>query len=61
MDVWVDHEVDGGEFPDQRLKSRLFEAVSVATFEHLKCRAAITRDTSEKTTDFDSRGGSIPQ
>jgi len=23
MDVWVEHEVDGGEFPDQRLKSRL--------------------------------------
>ena len=23
MDVWVEHEVEGGEFPDQRLKSRL--------------------------------------
>jgi hypothetical protein len=23
MDVWVEHEVGGGEFPDQRLKSRL--------------------------------------
>jgi Transposase DNA-binding len=23
MDVWVDRELDGGEFPDRRLKPRL--------------------------------------
>ena len=23
MDAWVEHELDGAEFPDQQLKSRL--------------------------------------
>jgi hypothetical protein len=23
MDVWVDHELDGGDYPDRRLMSRL--------------------------------------